>query len=250
MRRLLTLLASVLLPAFPLAQAAEEKPPTADVEALAKLLQAEAYEVRASVHLAFLAQGIPGIPALEKLEGRMRADEESRGWVARIYADLRIQLCRVAAGLEQPAWLKRLPEHLAACGPNSLRRLGVERTADGGWYLSFPVRTLADPNRLRSLEYLAAPPSGEKDHEVLVRIEEADWPRFRGAWRENAELVLRWKTADGETISRSVKELLPWASPKPNAFGLELGPNTDESANDKLPPNATDVALLIPFAKP
>ncbi|MBE7463730.1 MAG: hypothetical protein HS116_09515 [Planctomycetes bacterium] len=250
MRRFLALLASVLLLTFPLAQAAEEKPPTADVEALAKLLQGEAYETRASVQLAFLAQGIPGIPALEKLETRVREDEESRVWIAKIYADLRIQLCRVAAGLEQPAWLERLPEHLAACGPNSLHRLGVERTTDGAWHLSFPVRTLADPNRLRSLEYLAAPPSGEKDHEVLVRIEEADWTRFRGAWRENAKLVLSWKNADGESVLRSVAELLPWAKPNPNAFGLDLGRNTDESANDKLPPHATDVALLVPFAKP
>lgn len=250
MRRLLALLASVLLLAFPLAQTAEEKPPTADVEALAKLLQAEVYETRASVHLAFLAQGIPSVPVLERLDIRVREDEESRTWIAKIYADLRIQLCRVAAGLEQPAWIERLPEHLAACGTNSLHKLGVERTSEGGWHLSFPVRTLADPNRLRSLEYLAAPPSGEKDHEVLVRIEEADWTRFRGAWHDNAKLVLRWKNADGESVSRSVTELLPWAKPNLNAFGLDLGRNTDESANDKLPPNATDAALLVPFAKP
>ncbi len=206
-------------------------------EVLRELAHDENPSVREAIVRELRERGLDGARGLE----RIRPPDALAG--------------RVLDGIRDD--LRANPDRAAISGSGDLSdeirwRLGVGSEA-GRPVLYFDARTFEDPSRLGMLEYLVAadpPPSGQasKSYEALAGMSPAEWVALAACLRApgTGGIWLRWRGASGELEAVRLDEILTWAEPSaPMAWGLPIGGNHDETANDRLPPDGREIQIGV-----
>lgn len=155
---------------------------------------------------------------------------------------------KTAAGktvVTQPS-KQALPEALKQ---SEAKTLQLEQLKDGSWLALFSARTLKDPSRFQSLEYLVVPEKGEKAYEGLAVVPSMGWKVLRSTLSSGYPIVeLRWKNELGQTVRHNLAEIFPTASPTLNGNDgvlLNHEKNTSETKNPNLPPDGTEIQIAV-----
>ncbi|MCW8132762.1 MAG: hypothetical protein KIS92_20620 [Planctomycetota bacterium] len=138
------------------------------------------------------------------------------------------------------------PPPLLAAAPKNLQ---LEQLADGSWMALFPARTLEDPARFQSLEYLVVPEKSEKAYEGLAVVPPTGWKALKGALNAGYPIVeLRWKNELGQIVRHTLAEVFPRAAPTLQGnLGVLLNrsKNSNEAKNPNLPPDGTEILIAV-----
>lgn len=125
----------------------------------------------------------------------------------------------------------------------------LEQMNDGSWMALFPARTLRDPSRFQSLEYLVVPEKGEKTYEGLAVVPPMGWKVLSGVLNAGYPIVeLRWTDKLGQTVRRSLSEVFPAATVSVQGnVGVLLNQhkNSNETQNANLPPDGAEILIAV-----